>query len=62
MGTISKERIDNFNPVTDVLDKILRDEDIKQLQQQLGIQTQDGVEADRITKLNELAKYLGSGT
>lgn len=60
MGTISKERIDNFNPVTDVLDKILRDEDIKKLQQQLGIQTQDGVEADRITKLNELAKYLAS--
>lgn len=57
---ISKERIDNFNPVTDVLDKILRDEDIKKLQQQLGVQTQDGVEADRITKLNELAKHLAS--
>lgn len=58
MGTISKERIDNFNPVTDVLDKILRAEDIRKLQQQLGIQTQDGIIQSREAQLNEIAKYL----
>ena len=34
---ISRERIERFNPVTDVLDVLLRDEDIKRLQEELGI-------------------------
>lgn len=57
---ISKERIEKFNPVKDVLEKLLRDEDIKKLQQQLGIQTQDETSPSRETQLNDIAKYLAS--
>lgn len=55
---ISKERIEKFNPVKDVLDKLLRDEDIKTLQQQLGIQAQNGTSQSREAQLNEIAKSL----
>jgi hypothetical protein len=39
---ISRERIERFNPVADVLDVLLRDEDIKRLQEQLGMPQEDG--------------------
>lgn len=59
--TISRERIEKFNVVTDVLDKILREEDIKRLQEELGIQQQDGSKTQsREQKLEEIAKYIRS--
>lgn len=58
MGIISRERIDKFNPVTDVLDKLLRDEDIKRINEERGILQQDGM--TREEKLQDIAKYLAS--
>lgn len=58
---ISRERIEKFNVVTDVLDKILREEDIKRLQAELSIQQQDGSSTQtREQQLEEIAKYIRS--
>lgn len=58
---ISRERIERFNPVTDVLDVLLRDEDIKRLQEELGIPEQDGFSTkSREQKLKDIEKYIRS--
>lgn len=59
--TISRERIERFNPVADVLDVLLRDEDIKRLQEELGIPEQDGFSTkSREQKLKDIEKYIRS--
>lgn len=59
--TISRERIERFNPVTDVLDILLRDEDIKRLQEELGMPQQDGFDTkSREQKLKDIEKYVRS--
>lgn len=58
---ISRERIERFNPVTDVLDVLLRDEDIKRFQEELGMPPQDGSDTkSREQKLKDIEKYIRS--
>ncbi len=57
--TISRERIEKFNVVTDVLDKILREEDIKRLRQELGM-PQESTNLSKEQQLENIVAYLNT--